>query len=67
MIDKIDLQNFSDDDPLISLRRHRREISDRFETVSELTAYLKQFGSVEDALVRVRAKIAEQKQKHKVG
>jgi len=47
-----------EDDPLVALRRHRREISDRYETVEELTAYLKQFHSVEDALARVRAKIA---------
>ena len=50
-----------DDDPLIGLRRHRREISERFETVGELTTYLKQFNSVEAALERVRAKIAEKK------
>jgi hypothetical protein len=65
MIEKIDLreslQDFADeDDPLISLRRHRREISDRFETVSELTTYLKQFDSIEDVLKRVRSKIVEQ-------
>ena len=47
-----------EDDPLVALRQHRREISDRYETVEELTAYLKQFHSVEDALARVRAKIA---------
>jgi hypothetical protein len=41
------------------LRRHRREISERFQTASELTNYLKQFDSVEDALARVRSQIAE--------
>lgn len=53
----------AEDDPLFALRRHRQEISERFETVAELTDYLKQFHSVEDALERVRAKIAEKKRK----
>jgi|GEM_PF-4787180 len=56
-----DLQTLKEDDPLVALRRHRREISDRFETVEELTAYLKQFHSVEDALAQVQVKIAEEK------
>jgi len=61
-INDIDLQNLpNEDDPLILLRQHRREISERFKTVVELTHYLKQFDSVDDALVRVRAKIAEKK------
>ena len=63
-INEIDLQYFSDEnDPLVSLRQHRREISDRFKTVGELTTYLRQFDSVDDALSRVRAKIVENKRK----
>jgi len=54
--------SMEEDDPLVALRRHRREISDRFETVEELTAYLKQFHSVEDALTQVQERIAEKKQ-----
>lgn len=59
-IEEINKQHLmNEDDPLIPLWRHRREISDRFQTVGELTSYLQQFDSIEDALKRVRAKIAE--------
>lgn len=58
-IEEIGLQSFTDeDDPLVALYRHRREISERFETVEDLTTYLKQFNSVEDALEKVRAKMS---------
>ncbi len=63
-IEEIELRNLPNEgDPLVWLRQHRREISDRFETAGELSAYLKQFGSVENALARVREKIAEKKRK----
>jgi hypothetical protein len=63
-ITDFDLPNVTEeDDPLVSLRQHRREISDRFKTVGELTAYLKQFDSVEDALMQIRCKIAENERK----
>ncbi len=66
-IEEIGLRNLPDEgDPLVWLRQHRREISDRFETVGELSAYLKQFGSVEDALARVREKIVDKKRKERV-
>ena len=61
-INKIEVQSFEgEDDPLVFLRQHRREISEQFKTVSELTNHLKQFNSVDDALTRVRSKIAEKK------
>lgn len=61
MLDLEERKFTDEDDPLIGLRRHRRELSERFATVGELTEYLKQFDSVEAALERVRAKIAENK------
>ena len=57
-----DLPNLvEEDDPIVFLRRHRREISTRFGTVGELTTYLKQFDSVEKTLARIRERIAEKR------
>ena len=63
-VKEIDLWNQPDEgDPLIWLRKHREEIVKKYPTFEELQEYYKQFNSVEDALVRVRTKIAEKKQK----
>jgi len=61
-LEKNDLQNIPDEaDPLVRLRRHREEIAQKYPTIDALCDYYKQFHSVEDALARVRAKIAEKK------
>lgn len=58
----IDAKNLPDEgDPLIWLRKHKEEISEKYPTVEALSTYLKQFNSVANALVCVRAKIAEQR------
>ena len=46
-------------DPLILLRRHREEIAQKYPTIDALCEYYRQFDSVEDALARVREKIAD--------
>jgi hypothetical protein len=61
-INELDLLNQPDEgDLLVWLRKHREELSEKYTTVEALCEYYKQFNSVEDALARVRAKIAEQK------
>ena len=61
-IEEIGLRNIPDEgDPLIWLRRHREELTEKYPTVESLCEYYKQFNSVEDALARVREKIAEKK------
>ena len=61
-INELDLWNQPDEgDPLIWLRKHREELSEKYPTVELLCEYYKQFTSVDDALARVRAKIAAQK------
>lgn len=63
-IEEIDLRSIPDEgDPLVWLRRHREELSEKYPTIDELCEYYKQFNSVEDALAKVRAKIAENKRK----
>ena len=61
-INELDLWNQPDEgDPLIWLRKHREEVARKYPTFEEQNAYYKQFTSVDDALARVRAKIAAQK------
>lgn len=61
-IEEIGLRTLPDEgDPLVWLRRHREELSEKYPTVQELCEYYKQFNSVEDALARVREKIAAKK------
>ena len=61
-LEEIDALNLPDEgDPLIWLRKHREELSEKYPTVELLCEYYKQFTSVDDALARVRAKIAAQK------
>ena len=63
-IKEIGLQNLPDEgDPLIWLRKHREEIAKKYPTFEALCDYYSQFNSVEAALERVRAKIAEKKRK----
>ena len=61
-IDELDLLNQPDEgDPLVWLRKHREELSEKYPTVESLLNYYEQVGTVEDTLARVRAKIAEKK------
>ena len=63
-IKDLDLWNQPDEgDPLIWLRKHREDVVKKYPTFEERNEYYAQFGSVEDALARVRAKIAEKKRK----
>ena len=63
-LEEIDARNLPDEgDPLIWLRKHREELSEKYPTIESLFDYYEQVGSVEDALARVRAKIAEKKRK----
>ena len=61
-LEEIDARNLPDEgEPLVWIRKHREEISEKYPTIEERYAYYKQFTSVEDTLARVRAKIATQK------
>lgn len=61
---EIDARNLPDEgDPLVWLNKHREKLSKKYPSVEALFEYYKQFNSVEDALVQVRAKIAEKKKK----
>lgn len=61
-VEEIGLRNLPDEgDPLIWLRKHREELAQKYPTFEALCDYYKQFNSVEDALARVREKIAEKK------
>lgn len=63
-LEEIYARNLPDEgDPLIWLRKHREEITRKYPTFEEQSEYYKQFNSVEDALVRVRVKIAEEKKR----
>jgi len=65
-LEEIDARNLPDEgDPLIWLRKHREEISEKYPTFEERFEYYKQVGTVEDALARVRAKIAEKARRDK--
>ncbi|MGL6225976.1 MAG: hypothetical protein ACRC10_05030 [Thermoguttaceae bacterium] len=59
-ISELDLMNQPDEgDPLIWLRKHREELSERFPNLKDLCDYYKQFSSVEVVLARVHARAAE--------
>ena len=61
-VEQFDLWNLPDEgDPLVWLRKHREEVAEKYPTFKEQSEYYKQFGSVEDALARVKTKIAEKK------
>jgi len=61
-LEEIDARNLPDEgDPLVWLRKYREEFSEKYPTFEERQEYYKQVGTVEDALARVRAKIAEEK------
>ena len=61
-IETLDLWNQPDEgDPLVWLRKHREEIDKKYPTFEERNKYYGQFNSVEDALARVREKIAEKR------
>lgn len=63
---ELDLWNQPDEgDPLIWLRKHREEIARKYPTFEEKCEYYSQFNSVEAALERVRAKIAEKNRAEK--
>jgi hypothetical protein len=60
-LEEIDAMNLPDEgDPLVWLRKYRKEFSEKYPTFEERFEYYKQVGTVEDALARVRAKIAEE-------
>ena len=59
-IEELDLWNQPDEgDPLIWLRKHREELSEKYPTIEALDEYYSQFSSAEEALERMRAKNAE--------
>jgi hypothetical protein len=61
-LEEIDARNLPDEgDPLVWLRKYREEFSEKYPTFEERYEYYKQVGTVEDALARVRARIAEEK------
>ncbi len=65
-VKELDLWNQPDEgDPLIWLRKHREEIARKYPTFEEQREYYSRFNSVDDALVRVREKIAEKKRKER--
>ena len=61
-IEELDLWNQPDEgDPLIWLRKHRDELAKTYPTSEALSEYYKQVGTVEDALARIRERIAEKR------
>lgn len=54
------LEYNEEEEPLVMLDKHRREISRRFESAADLTAYLQQFSSVEAARAILHARVAAQ-------
>jgi hypothetical protein len=61
-IEEIDARNLPDEgDPLMWLWKHREKLSEKYPTIESLFDYYDQVGTVEDALARVREKIAERK------
>ena len=63
-IEELHLRDIPDEgDPLVWLRRHREEISQKYPSVEALCEYYEQFESVEDALARIREKVADKKRK----
>ena len=63
-VKEFDLWNLPNEgDPLVWLRKHREEIAQKYPTFEEQSEYYRQFISIEDALARVQAKIAEKRQK----
>lgn len=52
-----------EEEPLVMLDKHRREISQRFETTESLVAYLQQFSSVEAARAILHARVVAQREK----
>jgi len=61
-IEELDLWNQPDEgDPLIWLRKHRDELAKKYPTNEALTEYYSQVGTVEDALARIKERIAEKR------
>ncbi|MGL6226424.1 MAG: hypothetical protein ACRC10_07350 [Thermoguttaceae bacterium] len=52
------LEYNEEEEPVMMLDKHRREISRRFETTEGLAAYLRQFSSVEAARAILHARVA---------
>jgi hypothetical protein len=62
-IKELDLWNQPDEgDPLVWLRKHRDELAQKYPTIEALSEYYRQVGTAEEALIRVRKKIAEKDQ-----
>jgi len=65
-IETLDLWNQPDEgDPLIWLRKHREEIDKKYPTFEARCEYYGQIGTAEDALARVRRKIAEKQRQER--
>lgn len=65
-VNELDLWNQPDEgDPIVWLREHLEEIALMYPTFEEQREYYSRFNSVEDALARVREKIAEKKMKQR--
>jgi len=61
-IDTLDLWNQPDEgDPLIWLRKHREELSEKYPTVEALFEYYKSVPSIEEVSARLKKEIAEKK------
>ena len=61
-IEELDLWNQPDEgDPLIWLRQYREEMDKKHPTFEERREYYKQVGTVEDALARIKERIAEKR------
>ena len=59
-IETLDLWNQPDEgDPLVWLRKHREELSERYPTVETLLEYYKSVPSIEEISERLKQQIAD--------
>ena len=59
-IETLDLWNQPDEgDPLVWLRKHREELSERYPTVEALLEYYKSVPSIEEISERLKQQIAD--------
>ena len=63
-IDELDLLNQPDEgDPLVWLRKHREELSEKYPTVDALLEYYKSVPPIEEISTQLKKEIAERKRK----
>lgn len=61
-IDELDLMDQADEgDPLVWLRKHREELSQKYPTIEALLEYYRSIPPIEEVSAKVQREIAEEK------